>query len=1190
MYLKKLELAGFKSFPEKVEFTFSPGITATVGPNGCGKSNLMDGVRWVLGSQSPRLLRGSQMDELIFTGTAKRRPMNYAEVSITFADASGYLPIDYSELRITRRMYRSGEGEYYINKNACRLRDIVELFLDTGIGTETYSLIGQGRVEQLINARPEDHRELFEEAARIHKYRRRKKETLNRLEEANQNLIRVEDLCQELQNQQEPLAEAASVAKQFAELRDRLFEVEQKILARQWIDNMKRQHKANGESKRLAESLQELAAQQATLKGSLAENNSKEKGEKERLEQEQASQQEREKQLQQLESRLAVVREQKNFSLEKGRLKENALREVWERIAGLEKTLAQNRDELEQLAQEQQEHGSRAADLREKLKQLQQEQDLPALEKIRSQSAEIASRLTTLKQALEDKKTRRAELLEMMEDLNGRVETARTQQEQASAQQKENGAMLERLRWEEEQWSREQSHLAGRRSELKARLEKSRSGLEIMEREQEKKANRVRYLRESEDNFSFYAGGVKAVMQAATGGALAGIHGPVASLITVPPNLEKAVEVALGGAVQNIVSADDEAARRAIEFLKKERAGRATFLPLNLLKVPGRRELPTAAGREGLLGVAARLVKVEEEYARAVDYLLGGVLVIKDLETALKIARVNKSGWKLVTLDGEVINPGGAISGGHQPREGSGILQRRREMTELEREMGERQKDITAARAALDKIKEDIKHLEEKTAANEQAGKELDKRKLKLQGEGENAGRELKLFTEEERRLSRELEKWQLKEAVLAGDLEHGLEEQSRLEGELATLKEEESRLGEQLRQSEAALRTTENELVELRVRISAIQEKESTLQEQQARYLQERNGLQNLAAELVREKETLQGERERQESNEVELTKEIREAAAELELRQKQLFEFTAALNRLARIREELAEKLEQVEKNMEKYERRSRSLELELVKLEEAARYLEEHAREKFDLDPRQEHEALEIIAVEAGPSGDLEVLREQLAGQMGAMGTVNTAVIGEYERLEERINFLQEQRQDLLEGEKGIKKVLAELDQHMKEQFLETFEILAKHFNDVFQRLFDGGQALLRLTDPQNVLESGIEIVAQPPGKNLKNISLLSGGEKALTAIALLFALLKHRPVPFCILDEIDSSLDDSNAGRFINMLKSFSGETQFILITHRRHTMEEADVLYGVTMEEEGVSKVISIDMKQQERAG
>ena len=1184
MYLKKLEITGFKSFSDKVEFTFAPGIAVAVGPNGCGKSNLLDAVRWVLGSQSARLMRGAQMDELIFAGTAKRRPTNYAEVSISLADASESLSIEYDEVKITRRMYRSGEGEYYINKNPCRLRDIVDLFLDTGIGTETYSLIGQGRVEQLINARPEDHRELFEEAARIHKYRRRKKETLNKLAEAGQNLMRVEDLCQELQNQQEPLADAANLARRYRSLRDRLHTIEEKILVRQWIDNNNRRQKIEGEYTRVNELLQEQDEQGKTLKSRLDETDRLERLEREKMAGEQHLQQESDKSVQQLESKLAVVREQKSFSREKHQLKQNALREVWERITGLEKTLEQNSAELENLAREQKEQGERAENLKEKLKILQNKQELTALENLRHQAAEATSRLTTIKQAMADKQLRRTEIRESIEDLTGRVKKASQEREHVAEKEKQVGTRQERLQWEQEQWEREQSHLEAGRLDLEKKLESARAALRLMEQEQDKKNNRAKYLRESEENLSYYAGGVRAVMQAINGkAALSGIHGPVASLITVPPRLERAVEVALGGAMQHIVTEDDKAARRAIEMLKKERSGRATFLPLNMLRPPPRREVPAEA--KGLLGVAAKLVEVPGRFRKAVDSLLGGVLVTEDLETALSIARTHKSGWKLVTLDGEVINPGGSISGGHQPRESAGILQRRREMEELEQEISVRQQRITGAHTALQEIIKGHEQVNHKITTGEAAGRELEKRKLQLQGEVENIARELKMLAAEQQRLEHELKKWQDRLGALAGEIEQGQQEQTRLEGELEALRGQDNKLGEQVRQSETAFRATENELVELRVRFSATQEKASSLQEQRRRHLQEKSGLQNLAAELVKEKEMLQGESERLAAEEDELTTKLSETEAALKRCKNRLLALATQVDNFDRQRGELATALETTEKSSEKYGRRSQQLQLELVKLEEARRYLEEQSREKCDLDPTRDIAALEEKATAAEPLGELAVQREQLGGEIAAMGTVNTAVIGEYERLQKRISFLQDQRQDLQEGEKGIKKVLAELDQHMKEKFLATLTEVEKYFNDAFQKLFGGGQSLLQLTDPDNVLESGIEIVAQPPGKNLKNISLLSGGEKALTAIALLFALLQYRPVPFCILDEIDSSLDDSNASRFINTLKSFATNTQFILITHRRQTMEEADILYGITMEEEGVSKVISIDLKK-----
>lgn len=1185
MYLKKLEITGFKSFPEKVEFCFAPGITAAVGPNGCGKSNILDAVRWVLGSQSARLLRGAQMDELIFSGTEKRRAMNYAEVSINLSGVKGALPLDYDEVVITRRMYRSGEGEYFINKNLCRLRDIVELFLDTGIGTETYSLIGQGRVEQIINARPEEHRELFEEAARIHKYRRRKKETLGKLEEAAQNLLRVEDLLLELKNQQEPLQEAVSLAKRYRLLRGLLREVDEQILARQWMDNSERRQKLQSELARLDEQLHEQEDDHKMWKDKLDGNLLREEEKKAKLELEHGLLREYEQNVLQLERKLAVLREQKNFSLEKRRFKENAMQEVWERISGLDKTLGQSLLELQKLEEEQTEQGNRAAAIKEELKLLQERQELAVLEKLRRQLAQAASRLVLLNQSLQDKQTRCSEINETMEELHGRMKNLAAAEGQILEQQKENLLLQERLRREEEKWLKDQSLLARSKQELETKLEQAQAELGAMEKAQEKKRNRAAYLRESEETLSYYASGVRAVMQAVSEkGAFSGIHGPLAALINVPAALEKAIEVTLAGALQYIVTENDTAARHAIEYLKKERAGRATFLPLNLLRPPQRRNLP-AGGGEGLLGIAARLVEVPERFRKAVDHLLGNVLVTVNLDTALKLARENQGGWRLVTMDGELINPGGTISGGYQPRENPGFLQRRRELEALIQELDRGAVALRELNQVIHEMKRKREGLYQQATTLEQQAKDLSRHKLKLQAEEDRLTGEMKLSSAEKQRLAEELAKWQGKASQLSAAVNREKSELARLEEEINLLQSEENKLGEQVRQGEEAFRSMENELVELRVRFSAIQEKESSLQEQHRRLRQEKSGLQGLAAELVGEKERLQAEWERLTAEEQVWSGEMEKNRGGLKERKARLQSLALEIENLQREKTKFLGELQKLEKEKDKSSRRMQQWQLEKVKLEEARRYLEEQLREKYDLDPANDPAILESKAMGDESGSVLAARRDQLGEEIAALGTVNTAVIEEYERLQERITYLEAQQQDLQAGEKGIKKMLAELDGHMKEQFLASLSAVEQHFNDVFKQLFGGGQALLRLADPQNVLDSGIEIIAQPPGKNLKNISLLSGGEKALTAIALLFALLYYRPVPFCILDEIDSSLDDNNVGRFINYVKNFSREIQFIIITHRRQTMEEADVLYGITMEEEGVSKVISLDLKQ-----
>ncbi len=1186
MYLKKLEITGFKSFPEKVEFIFSPGITVAVGPNGCGKSNLLDAVRWVLGSQSARLLRGAQMEELIFSGTTKRRPMNYAEVSLSLADVQGALPLDYDEVVITRRMYRSGEGEFYINKNPCRLRDIIDLFLDTGIGTETYSLIGQGRVEQIINARPEEHRELFEEAARVHKYRRRKKETLGKLEEAAQNLQRVEDLLWELKNQQESLVDAVELAKRYRYLYDLLREAETKILARQWLDNNKRKEKAEKELARTEEQLREQEEIRSSWKDRLDYNLLREEEQESIMEAEQTCLRELEQGVQQLERNLAVVREQKKFSLEKYRFKESAMQEVWERIAGLDKTLAQNRVELQKLEQEQKEQGEKAAILRENRKRLQEKRGLALLEDLRRQVTETSSRLMTLYQSIQDKETRCSEMRETMEELQERRHKLLAEEQQTLEKGKKNAALLERLYREEEKQLEDLSLLAKVRQELKSKLEEAKTNWDKLVNEQENKRNRARYLREGEENLHHYGGGVRSVMQAVHGNkGLTGIHGPLAGLIKVPPSLERAIEVALGGALQYIVCDHEKAAKEAITYLKKERAGRATFLPLNLLRLPSRRYLLPAESEEGVLGLAAGLVETAEPFRKAVDYLLGHVLVLANLEAAVELARRIKGGWKLVTLDGEVINPGGAITGGFQPRENPGFLQRRRELEDLMKEIKGGETRLNELALAIQELKTKGEQIRQKAVLLEGEGKELSRRKLELQSEREHIARELKLISAEKERLEQEQDRWQGRYSSLFAQIDREKKEQADLQEALNGLQKKEKELEQQVRQSEEEFRAVENELVELRVRFSAMQEREGALQEQCRRQEQERSGLQKLAAELVGEKEALQAEGERLAAEEKMLVARLAELKVGLEDSKTRLYALATEAESLTREKAYFAAELQKVEREREKCLRRLQQLQLELVKVGEAERYLEEQLQEKFGLDPAQECGALESKAVGKETTAELLARREQLAAEIAALGTVNTAVITEYERLQERITYLEAQQQDLQAGEKSIKNILAELDRQIKEQFLTALSAVEEHFNHVFQQLFGGGQAFLRLADPENVLDSGVEIIAQPPGKNLKNISLLSGGEKALTAIALLFALIHYRPVPFCILDEIDSSLDNNNLERFTGYLKNLSRQTQFILITHRRQTMEEADVLYGITMEEEGVSKIISLDLKK-----
>ena len=1182
MYLKSLEITGFKSFSEKVVLELSPGITATVGPNGCGKSNLVDAIRWVLGEQSAKLLRGTKMDDLIFNGTIRRRGVNFAEVSLTFDKADQYLPVDYEEVVITRRMYRSGEGEYYINKTSCRLKDITELFYDTGIGTETYSLIGQGRVEQLINAKPEDNRELFEEAAEIHRYKQRKKESRLRLEEMDRNLLRVEDLLAELKLNHDTLFEEAARAGKYRDLSLAHKEIEKKIILKRWWESKLLVQKMESQRERILSSFQEKESHTALLKNRVTQVEELEKLKFEENEQLKNIFQETKELKERMQGRLNLILEQKKYALEKYSHKEEAYEEVCARISGLEKTFTENERELISVLDEQTRLGEKAASLKNDLKNLQQGKNLSNLEALRQEISHNNLQRAALEQSLELNRIRCSELLERISEFEEMHRLKMRDLDSIWKTENEAAASLQRLQMIKSERDKENTLFEHRRKDLHEQIETKRKVLGSLEKKIEKNHARLKYLKESEEGLSLYTSGVRAVMKASfQNSVLNGIHGTFVNLISVPHELEKAVEVALGAKVQFLVTEDDRAAQRAIEYLKENRAGKATFLPLNLLKPPVRRDLSTSEG-DDCLGIASQMVETDAKYRKAVEYLLGAVLISGNLESALRLARKNKGGWSIVTLDGEMIRPGGTISGGCQPDERTGFLGRKRELKELDKEIAEAKKSYRQEIEDITDYEKRLKEIEAALNALALQERQFEKENVRLQNDLERTDSELQRIRKEIQDSEQQKSKLLLKYNELKENEEKDSNNYTLLGEKISVIKIELDKMSRLVQVEEESCKSLEKDLVETRIRFSTLQEKESSLQDIIQRQAQEKEGLEILASGLLKEKARLLEESRHLEDEEGRVIVELEKERDELKKFEELLQGVEKDLNHFTQEKTAISLTVQSEEKQLERFERKLQTLNIEMIKSEEAGKYLEEQLLERFQISPEK------ILSHQGPDSGDEEKLLQEkkiIFDQILAMGEVNLSAIDEFEKLQKRITFLEEQKEDLLSGEKGMRKVLAELDQHMEKQFLDAMQVIEKNFFDIFTRLFGGGQAFLKITDPTNILESGIEIHAQPPGKKLQNISLLSGGEKALTAISLLFALLKYKPVPFCVLDEIDSSLDDSNLARFVRFLKKYAAQTQFIVITHRRKTMEEADVLYGVTMEEQGVSKVVSINLNK-----
>lgn len=1183
MQLKKVEIYGFKSFREKTRVDLSPGMTAIVGPNGCGKSNLADAIRWALGEQSARSLRGSKMEDVIFNGTDKHRPLGFAEVSLTFDNqgfpsdrGSQWDPREYSEINITRRYYRSGESQFLLNKIPCRLKEITSLFQDTGIGKGAYTIISQGKIDQVLSARPQDRLGIFEEAAGVYGYRVQKREVQKNMQETAGNLGRVSDLIEELEQQLPALEEDAARARGYLDCREKLKGLETGVLAEDIRRNRDSQEKLENQVKQLESQRVETMAQLGKLEGQLGQ----EKLELQDLQGEsgylrgefqalQGRVREREGEKALLQERINNLAGQRS-TLEEGqaesRDKVGRLREkkeaLEERLGQLQGQGEQGQEELSRLEaglqglkggqsrlQRQEEKSSRLAGLTREIDQVSLEIKKKELEeKYNSQRRQELARDIEKRQGALGGMVR---LLQEKESLRGR------KQAELEALQGEKGGLEDRLRQEEHKVYTLQERLKG----LSLEREKARTRWEALEGMVQRREG----LPEA----------VRAVLMARERGlTLArGVEGVVADLLEVPPRYTRALAVALGAAAQQVVTGDEETARQVIGYLKKERKGRATFLPLSLVQ-PYRGQRPVISDIP-LEGWASDLVSCPEKYRKVKEKLLGKVLVVEKLETALELGRRLGLKYKIVTLEGEVIYPGGAITGGSFSRRDQDYISRKNQLQALQEKYAGIDKEYRETQEAWVQQDKERKGWEEK---------------LEALGDPRELQQEIKVLKEEMSREEREKESLAGSLASLGKELQ-GLEE-SGAAGEAETLGLVD-RARELARQEGELSRELDKEKAWSSDYFQLVREKEGELARCRAAYSslvaetdRTRGELGELEEEIKRVtgKYTLQEERysklEAQEKGLLLQQQHIHRELQELMVRQE---ETGARLEQKQKEIEGLSWQAKEKEGQGEKYRASLRSWEKKAHgwELESARRQVEyESLLYRWEEDFSREGGELEGWTLEV----PLEQARAEIPGLRQTLqeyGLVNTGALDEYRRLKERVEFLKKQREDLREAKTTLHRVLKQLEEKINQEFLQSINQIKASFSSVFRDFFSGGRAYLKVLDQERVLEAGIEIIAQPPGKKLQSLDLLSGGERALTAIALLFSLLKVKPVPFCILDEIEASLDSLNLKRFNQQLEVIAGDTTTLVITHRRETMEACQVLYGLTMEDPGVSRVFSL---------
>ena len=1178
MYLKSIEVQGFKSFANKIVFEFHNGITGIVGPNGSGKSNVGDAVRWVLGEQSAKQLRGGNMQDVIFSGTETRKPLGFASVAITLDNSDHKLDIAFEEVTVTRRLYRSGESEYLLNGSACRLKDINELFYDTGIGKEGYSIIGQGQIDKILSGRPEERRELFDEAAGIVKFKRRKNTALKKLEEEEGNLVRVTDILSELTRQLGPLERQSETARVYLQKKEELKHLDVNMFLletgyiREQIGQVEETYARAQEQ--LAETRQEFEKTKAEYEE--LERSMEELDEKIRQSQEQASQNALKKQ--QLENSVELLKEQIRASRVSGEHYRQRQEAIGQELSRREKELKefenQNRlqeEKLREISAKRKEEQEAIADLQEEIRTLSGkiEQGKNEIIQILNQRASTKGKMQRYDAMLEQIGIRKAALsqriLKLKSEESEQEEIIRSHQ---TRYQEISGVM--------DELSREYRQAETQVEALRRQIDDQMKKLEIGQTAYHREASRLESLKNITERYDGYGSSIRRVMEQKD--RRPGIHGVVADLIKTEKKYETAIETALGGSIQNIVTDNEQTAKRLIEFLKKNRYGRATFLPLTNMRKSG---FPNqdALREPGVIGVADTLVESGDQYRTLLSQLLGRTLVVDQIDHAIAIGKKYRHTLRIVTLEGESLSPGGSMTGGAF-RNSSNLLGRRREIEELEgsvkalaSDMEEMQKAIAKNRKVRNELREKLSGLTE-TLQKHQLEQNTEKigisqaeariREIRTgYGSLKMEGREIEAQIQEIKRNSSSIQEEISRFGQQEQEQQRLVEEQQKLLEEKQAQESERNEIFAQIGLEYAAL---EQKRAFLRENTERIRQEEKSLKEELEQILesgrQEDQDISKKEEDIRKTQETIR-EAERILEEDQETAARCRQEKEAMNARHKSFF---------AR-RDELSEQVSLMDKECFR-------LNSQREKLEERQDTQVDYLWEEYQLTPSQ---AREYRKEETLDRGQVKSRIGELKEEIRKLGNVNVNAIEEYKELLERHTFLHNQHQDLVQAAETLKGIIAELDEGMRKQFTEKFAQIRQEFDKVFKQLFGGGKGTLELIEDEDTLEAGIRIISQPPGKKLQNMMQLSGGEKALTAIALLFAIQNLKPSPFCLLDEIEAALDDSNVTRFAQYLHKLTKNTQFIIITHRRGTMDAADRLYGITMQEKGVSTLVSVNL-------
>ena len=1182
MFLKSLEMQGFKSFADKTVLEFKPGITSAIGPNGSGKSNILDAIRWVLGEQSMKSLRGSKSEDIIFAGTENRKSLGFAEVKLVIDNSDATLPIEYNEVVVSRKIYRSGETGYFINKVPCRLKDILELFMDTGIGKDGYSIIGQGRIDEILSNKSEDRRHVFEEAAGIVKYRVRKAESEKKLEQTKLNLLRINDILVEIEAQLAPLKAQSDKAKQFLSLREELKNIEVGL----FIHNISEyklkletlikdldiiEEQTKGEEGKLSQlqidkdklklELEELICKIENTqnigfesKNKIEKINSEISISKEKISNNMQNKERFEKEIENLKIRITDLNEEKENKISK---KEN----LSTNKEKFEKELKEKEEELQKLTKK---LSSKELEIEEKKKKIQEDTD---------SKYERLNELNTYNINFENLEKREKALTQELKGIISELDSSRlVKQDILKGFLEIDNVRNKALKQLEEQTKLKEDSLN--------KIKEFDENINKLSYEFRMKDSRLKFLQETEKEKDGYAKSVKSLLIACekVPGLNKGIEGVLANLISVEKKYEVAIEMSLGQALQNIVAKEESDAKRLIEYLRSNSLGRASFLPIS--SIHGKKlEKINTRGINGFTGIASDLVKVDKKYADIILNLLGRTVIVENMESAIALAKQNNYSFRIVTLEGDLINPSGAITGGSIAKKTVNILGRSREIEDLQKEIEKLKKEIEKLNKQKEEYSSNVSSIIEKAEKFEKSLQEIEIKYATEKQKFESIEEAILKLENSKEKNKKEAEEIKVQKKEIEASKEGIKLVIENLEKEIEILNNEIKEFALKNKDEQEYIDNLNIDITDLKISVSSFDESAVSIEEMVERINNDINTAKTNIENKQLEIENFNKENGDLEQSIIKNTNEIEQIKYDVE-------NSSTIIEDLKNKKDEKYNKQSKIEAQIEKQfevinDLKSQRIRLDnkKIKQEQDVTDLINKLWEEYELTPNtaEKFEKPKNIANAQKQSNNLR-------NQIKELGSINIDSIEEYKKMQERYDFMNEQRYDLEESISKLRKVISEMTETMQKQFAARFKKINKNFNEVFRELFGGGKAELILQDEENLLECGIDIKAQPPGKKLQNMMLLSGGEKALTAIAILFAILKMNPAPFCVLDEIEAALDDINVERFATYLKNFEKNTQFLVITHRKGTMEIADTVYGVTMEEKGISKLLSMKLK------